>query len=230
MTEKIRVLLAEDEGLLRSTLAELLGREADLEVVAAAANGRDALIEALHHRPDVLLTDLRMPRMDGIELIREIKEKLSETAVVVLTAFDDDEHLFAAIKAGATGYVLKDASVPQIVEAVRAARRNEGFLSPGLVTRVLGEFNRTDRMVRGQREIFAQLTRRETEVLELLAGGMSNRQIAQRLYLSDKTVRNHISVILGKLHANDRTEAALIAARHGLAPPPDPRPDKASGS
>jgi DNA-binding NarL/FixJ family response regulator len=222
LMEQIRILIAEDEGLLRGTLAELLGREDGLAVVAACANGRDALIDALHHLPDVVLTDLRMPRMDGIELTRELKEKLPQTAIVVLTAFDDDEHLFAAIKAGAIGYVLKDASMPQIVEALRAARRGEGFLSPGLVTRVLDEFNRTDRIVRGQREIFAQLTRRETEVLELLAGGMSNRQIAQRLFLSDKTVRNHISVILGKLHANDRTEAALIAARHGLGPPPQP--------
>lgn len=229
MTDKIRILMAEDEGLLRATLAELLGREPDLAIVAAAANGRDALIEALGHRPDVVLTDLRMPRMDGIELIRELKEKLPAAAVVVLTAFDDDEHLFAAIKSGATGYVLKDASVPQIVEAIHAAGRGEGFLSPGLVARVLHEFNRTDRMVRGQRQIFAQLTRRETEVLELLAAGLANRQIAQRLFLSEKTVRNHISAILGKLHANDRTEAALIAARHGLGAPPSEPPPGSEG-
>jgi DNA-binding NarL/FixJ family response regulator len=216
--EKTRVLIAEDEGILLTTLAELLAREPDLEIVATCPNGREALIDALAHRPHVILTDLRMPRMDGIELTRQVKEKLPESAVVALTALDDDEHLFAAMKAGAIGYVLKDTSLPQIVQAIKAARAGEGFLSPGLVARVIREFARTDRMIRGQKQIFAQLTRREAEVLELLAAGLPNRQIAERLHLSDKTVRNHVSAILSKLHANDRTEAALIAARHGLGP------------
>jgi len=218
--EKIRVVIAEDDGIVRATLAELLAREADLEVVATAPNGREALIEALGRRPDVVLTDILMPRMDGIALTRELSEQLPETAVVILTVYDDDENLFAALKAGATGYVLKNAAPNQIVAAIRAARAGEGFLSAGLVARVIKEFERTDRMIRGQRELFAQLTRREAEVLELLAGGLSNRKIAQRLAIADKTVRNHISAILGKLHANDRTEAALIAARHGLGPKP----------
>ncbi len=216
--EKIRILIAEDEGLLRVTLAELLGRETDLAVVAACANGRDALIEALHHRPDVVLTDLRMPRMDGIELTRELKEKLPQTAVVVLTAFDDDEHLFAALKAGATGYVLKDASPSQIVEALHAVRRGEGFLSPGLVTRVLAEFNRTDRMVRGQREIFAQLTRRETEVLFWLAQGKTNAGIGTTLGLSRFTVRTHLEHIYQKLGVQTRTAAAALAYGENLKP------------
>ena len=222
---RVRLLIAEDEGILRSTLAELLAREQDLEIVAACANGRDALIEALAHRPDVVLTDLRMPRMDGIELIRHLQEKLPATAVVVLTAFDDDEDLFAALKAGALGYVLKDAELPKIVAAIRAARSGEGFLSPGLVRRVIQEFKRKDRMIRGQRKLFEELTKREMDVLRQLATGLANRQIAQRLYLSEKTVRNYISTILQKLHANDRTEAALIAARHGLAPDEPETPD-----
>jgi len=222
---RVRLLIAEDEGILRSTLAELLAREQDLEIVAACANGRDALIEALAHRPDVVLTDLRMPRMDGIELIRQLQEKLPATAVVVLTAFDDDEDLFAALKAGALGYVLKDAELPKIVAAIRAARSGEGFLSPGLVRRVIHEFKRKDRMIRGQRKLFEELTKREMDVLRQLAAGLANRQIAQRLYLSEKTVRNYISTILQKLHANDRTEAALIAARHGLAPDEPETPD-----
>lgn len=218
---KIRVLIAEDEGILRTTLAELLGREPDVEIVATAGNGRDALIEALAHRPDVVLTDLQMPKMDGLELTREIRAQLSQTAVVILTIFDDDDNLFAALKAGAIGYVLKDASLAQIIDAIRAARAGEGFLSAGLVARVVREFTRIDAMARGQRQLFSQLTPREGEVLDLLAGGLRNRQIAQRLGLAEKTVRNHISAILGKLHANDRTEAALIAARHGLGRTPD---------
>lgn len=219
--EAVRIVIAEDEGLLRSTLSELLARESDFQIVAACPDGREALIEALAGRPHVVLTDLRMPKMDGIELTRQIREKLPDTAVVVLTAFDDDDNLFTALKAGAIGYVLKDALLPQIAEAIRAARAGDGFLSAGLVARVMREFTRIDRMARGQRQLFAQLTRREAEVLELLAAGQRNREIAKRLFLSEKTVRNHVSAILGKLHVNDRTEAALIAARHGLGPRQD---------
>ncbi len=217
---KIRVLIAEDVGTLCTALAELLGREADLEVVKAVRNGRDALIEALALRPDVVLTDLQMPKMDGIELTREIRAQLPHTAVVILTVFDDDDNLFAAIKAGARGYVLKDADTSRVADAIRAAHAGEGFLSAGLVARVLREFSRIDTLARRGRELAATLTRREVAVLELLAQGLRNRQIAERLGLTEKTVRNHTSAILGKLHANDRTEAALIAARHGLGPPP----------
>ncbi len=221
--KQTRVLIAEDEGILRSTLGELLAREPDLQIVALCPDGREALIESLAHRPHVVLTDLRMPKVDGIELTRQLKEKLPDIAVVILTAFDDDDNLFAALKAGAIGYVLKDASLEQIVHALHAATAGEGYLSPGLVVRVIKEFTRIDQMARGQRKLFAQLTRREREVLELLAGGHRNKQIAAQLQLSEKTVRNHISTILGKLHVNDRTEAALLAVRHGLgAPPADP--------
>lgn len=208
---------------MRSTLGELLAREPDLQIVALCPDGREALIESLAHRPHVVLTDLRMPKVDGIELTRQLKEKSPDIAVVILTAFDDDDNLFAALKAGAIGYVLKDASLEQIVHALHAATAGEGYLSPGLVVRVMKEFTRIDQMARGQRKLFAQLTRREREVLELLAGGHRNKQIAAQLQLSEKTVRNHISTILGKLHVNDRTEAALLAVRHGLgAPPADP--------
>lgn len=226
----IRLLIAEDEGILRSTLAELLGREHEFQIAATAPDGRAALIEALGQRPDVILTDLKMPKMDGIELTRRVREELPGTAVVILTAFDDDENLFAALKAGATGYILKDASLEEIAAAVRAAHAGEGVLSAGLVARVIREFTRIDRMAADQRRLFAQLTRREIEVLELLAQGLRSRQIAQRLFLSEKTVRNHISAILGKLHANDRTEAALIAARHGLGrTPKDSGPSSGTG-
>ncbi len=216
---QIRVLIAEDEGILRTVLGELLSQQPDVQVVAARPNGREALIDALAHRPDVVLTDLKMPQMGGVDLIRNLREKLPQTAIVVLTAFDDDDDLFAALKAGAIGYVLKDASLQQIADAIRAAHAGEGFLSPSLVARVIAAFTQADRMVRGQRHLFAELTRREIDVLELLASGLSNRQIAQRLSLSEKTIRNYISEILSKLQANDRTEAALIAARHGLGAP-----------
>jgi DNA-binding NarL/FixJ family response regulator len=167
--EQIRILIAEDERVLLEALRDRLSDEPDIEVVAACLNGRDGLIDAMAHRPHVVLTDLRMPRMDGIEFTRQIREKLPDTAVVVLTAFDDDEDLFAAIKAGAVGYVLKDASPAQIVQALHAARVGEGFLSAGLTARVMKEFGRIDTLIRGQKQLFTQLTRRETEVLELLA-------------------------------------------------------------
>jgi DNA-binding NarL/FixJ family response regulator len=214
----VRLLIAEDENLFRTTLAELLGRDPDLQIVGSVRDGRAGLLDALAERPDVLLTDLRMPTMDGIELTRRIRAEVPDTRVVILTAYDDDDNLFAALKAGAIGYVLKDATPEEVTAAIHAAHQGQGFLSPGLVARVVREFARTDRLARGQRTLFAQLTRREMEVLELLAGGLRNRQIAEKLFLSEKTVRNHISAILGKLHANDRTEAALIAARHGLGP------------
>lgn len=214
----VRLVIAEDENLFRTTLAELLSRDPDLQIVASVRDGRAALIESLGQHPDVVLTDLRMPTMDGIELTRRIREQAPGTRIVILTAYDDDDNLFAALKAGAIGYVLKDATPEEVTAAIHAAHQGQGFLSPGLVARVVEEFARTDRLARGQRALFAQLTRREMEVLELLASGLRNRQIAEKLFLSEKTVRNHISAILGKLHANDRTEAALIAARHGLGP------------
>jgi DNA-binding NarL/FixJ family response regulator len=213
---RTRLLVVEDETLLRGTLAQLLRQEPDLDVVGEAADGEQAVAEALTRRPDVILMDLRMPKMTGVEATRRIRQALPEVAVVVLTHLADDENLFAALKAGALGYVLKDASIEQIKEVIRAARRGEGFIYPSLVPRVLQEFARLSVQTERHREIFQELTRREVEVLELLGEGRRNREIADRLYISERTVKNHISSILAKLHVNDRTEAALIAERHGL--------------
>ena len=217
---KIRLLIAEDETLFRHALAELLSREEDIQVVAQAPNGEAVVVLAREHRPDVILTDIKMPKLDGIAAARRIREELPECAIVVLSIYDDDENLFDAIKAGAIGYVLKDAPPERTLEAIRAAARGEGFLQPALVSRVLDEFSRISRLRAAAKELFAELTRREMEVLELLGKGMRNRQIAGQLYISEKTVKNHISSILAKLQVNDRTEAALLAARHGLTDPP----------
>jgi two-component system NarL family response regulator len=213
---KIRLVIAEDQTVVRMALAQLLAAESDIEVIGQAADGEAALDVARRLKPDVLLTDLSMPKMDGISATRQVKQEMPECAVVVLTIHHDDDHLFAAIKAGASGYVLKEAPPEQMVGAIRAAARGEGFIGPSLVGRVLEEFARVGRLRAAAKEVFAELTRREMEVLELVGKGLRNKDIAERLFLSEKTVKNHISSIFMKLQVNGRTEAALLAAQHGL--------------
>jgi DNA-binding NarL/FixJ family response regulator len=212
----IRLLLVEDETVLRHALAQLLGTEEDIQVVGQAANGEAAIGLARELKPDVILMDIRMPKLDGIEAARQICAEEPHPAIVILTVYHDDENVFHAVKAGALGYVLKDAPPEQAVEAVRAAARGEGFLHPSLVGRVMGEFARVTRLRESVKETFSELTKREMEVLELLGKGMRNREIAEALFVSEKTVKNHISSILAKLQVNDRTAAALIASKHGL--------------
>lgn len=214
--DKIRILVVEDDARLRKALVELLRLEPEFDVVADAGDGETALQHAGVLQPDVVLTDLEMPRLDGIGLIRRVQKLLPEVAVVVLTKFGDDERVFGAIKAGAIGYLLKDAGLEEIAQAVRMARNGEGFLSPALVARVLAEFSRVSKTGLQNRRRFAELSRREVEVLECLAAGMRNSQIADKLSLSEKTVKSHVGAILKKLHANDREEAGRLAREGGL--------------
>ena len=214
----IRILVAEDDGVLRRTLVELLRLEPDLLVVSEVSNGQQAVAEAMIVRPDVALMDIEMPRMNGIEATRELRTKLPDAHVVILTKFGDDENVFNAIKAGAVGYVLKDAGLNEIRDAVRAAKNGEGHLNPALVARVMSEFTRLSKSALHNRKLFTELSRREVEVLECLAAGMRNAQIADRLCLSEKTVKSHVGAILKKLHVNDRAEAAMFAQQHGINP------------
>lgn len=214
----MRVLVVEDEPLLRTTLVQLLQSEEGIEVVASVSNGVDAVDMGRSLKPDVILMDLHLPLKTGIEATGELTESGFEGAVVVLTHLSDDESLFSALRAGAIGYVLKDATPAQVLEALRGAARGEGVLYPTLAPRVLKEFRRLADRPEAQRQIFQALSRREVEVLELIAQGKKNREIGDVLYLSERTVKNHVGAILKKLHLNNRAEAARVATEHGLGP------------
>ena len=211
----IRVLLADDHPLVRDGLKAALAGLPDVKVVAEAATGSAAIREALLHRPDVVVMDLQMPDTNGIEATRELARALPSAAVLVLTMFDDDDSVFAAMRAGARGYVLKGAEQQEIARAISAVAAGEAIFGPGVATRVLAYFAAPPRAV----SPFPELTAREREVLDLLAAGHNNQQIAQRLGLSAKTVANHLSAIFAKLQVADRTQAILRARDAGLGHP-----------
>jgi len=215
--DEIKLLVAEDESVARQALARLFDLETDIKVVGEAENGEVAVDLARRSLPDVILMDIRMPKMDGIKATQVIKQEMPNIAIVILTIYDDDTSVFQAIKAGAIGYILKDSPIDEALEAVRAAYRGEGMMDPAIAGRVMKEFARLHNERAADMAAFAEITDREREVLKLLAGAKTNKEIAEALFISEKTVKNHLSNILFKLQANDRTEAALYAARHGLA-------------
>ncbi|MGV3721282.1 MAG: response regulator [Actinomycetota bacterium] len=211
--DKIRVLVAEDEVMTRELLARLIALEPDIEVVGQAANGKQAVGLARKLMPDVLLTDIRMPDMNGIEATKLIKTEMPSIQVVILTIHHDDANVFEAIKAGARGYVLKESPPEDTVAAIRAVARGEALLHPSIASRVIMEFSRLSEQHEVDLKLYAQLTDREREVLKLLATGKRNKEIGEELFIAEKTVKNHVSNILWKLECNDRTQAALFASR-----------------
>lgn len=214
----IRVLLVDDQALFREGLGTLLSLKKDIEIVGEASNGAEALESAQHLSPDVILMDLRMPVLDGVAATRRLKEMQHPARVIVLTTFDDDETIFDGLRAGAVGYLLKDVSSDKLIEAIRAAARGESFLQPSIAAKVLAEFNRLEERqpVRHAPDLIEPLSDRELEILLRLANGDSNKEIAARLFITEGTVKNHVTNILGKLGVRDRTQAALRAKELGL--------------
>ncbi len=208
----IRLLLVDDQRLMRDGLRTLLELEADLQVVAEAENGQQALDAFTRHKPDVILMDIRMPVMDGVEATRRILQADSQARIIILTTFDDDEYVFDALRVGALGYLLKDVSRAELIEAVRTVHAGGALIEPSVARKVLAEFSRLP--ATHHRPIDVPLTEREQQILSLLAEGLSNKQIAERLYLAEGTVKNYVSSILDKLGVDDRTQAALWAQKH----------------
>lgn len=212
----MRVLLADDHGLVRAGIASLL-RIWGMEVAGEAADGADAVEQARRLRPDLVLMDVNMAGVDGIEATRAIKAELPETKVVMLTVSDDGDHLFEALKAGADGYLLKDMSEAELEHVLGAIAADEPALSPGIATRILEEFGRLARAEPAPSD--DALSPREQEVLRLVATGSTNREIAAALFISENTVSFHVHNILGKLHMRNRAQAAAYAIQAGLATP-----------
>jgi two-component system NarL family response regulator len=213
----IRVLIADDQALFRRGLNVVLHTEDQIEVVAEAENGEEAIAKAEEFAPDVVLMDVRMPRVNGIEAARLIRDRVPSTKILMLTVSDEEDDLFEAIKAGANGYLLKEISVEEVAEAIRAVMQHQSLISPSMASKLLNEFNAMSKRVDEKQQFPAPaLTSRELEVLKLVAKGMSNREIADDLYISENTVKNHVRNILEKLHLHSRMEAVIYAVREKL--------------
>jgi len=212
--QKIKVLLVDDHTLLRQGLRKLLELEPNLEVVGEAENGKEAILKTQELHPDVVLLDINMPGMNGVEATSLLKKFNPELKIIILTIHKDDEYVFEAIKAGASGYLLKDVDTQELVRAVEAAFRGESTVDPAIAARLFKEFSRISKG--GGESAQDSLTEREKEILRLLVQGLSNRDIAENLFISEKTVKNHISNIFRKLEVNDRTQAVVKALKLGM--------------
>jgi DNA-binding NarL/FixJ family response regulator len=217
----IRILLADDEALVRSGLRLILQSEPDFEVVGEAEDGEEAIQKTRQMRPDVVLMDVRMPRMDGVEATRRLVEA-GEGRVLILTTFDLDAHLFAAVRAGASGFMLKAVPPDDLITAVRAVARGDALIEPRMTRRLLEEFARRPQPVTATvaPAVLEQLTDRELEVLREIGRGLSNTEIGERLYIGEATVKTHVAHILSKLHLRDRIQAVVLAYETGLVPSP----------
>ena len=214
---KIRILLVDDQTMFRSGMRMLLSSQPDFEVIGEAADGEEALQKCASLKPDVVLMDLRMPVLDGAAATRRLRASQPAIRVIVLTTFDEDAAIFDGLRAGAIGYLLKDAPTDKLYEAIRAAARGETVLQPSVAARVVAQFTRlSDQAPAWAQSLTEPLSPRELEILRLLASGSTNREIATQLVLAEGTVKNHVTSILGKLGVTDRTAAAMKAKELGL--------------
>lgn len=210
----IKVLICDDQDIVCEGLQRILESDAEIMVVGLAHNGLEALESIPRTQPDLVLMDLKMPVMNGILATRKISEQYPQVRVLVLTTYDDDEWLFDAVRAGAKGYLLKDRPRAELIRAIKGTVQGNSFIDPAVAGKLLGQFAQSNPPRQPPLEI--SLSERETEVLQLLAQGLSNADIAQRLYLSEGTVRNYTSAIFAKLNVSDRTQAVVVALRYGL--------------
>jgi NarL family two-component system response regulator LiaR len=218
MSDAIRVLVVDDHRLVRKGLISLLSGKAEIEIVGEAENGELALARSAALHPDVILLDMSMPVMDGLATIPALKKQAPTSSILVLTSFSEDERVFAAVRAGALGYVLKDASPEELVDAIESVSRGQPYLSPDVARKLVREVHRANAPAPTE----DPLSEREIEVLKLVAAGLANSEIADRLAISERTVGAHISRILDKLGLTNRTQAALYALREGLVKAPGP--------
>jgi DNA-binding NarL/FixJ family response regulator len=212
----IKILLADDQSLFREGLRILLSTQPDFEVVGEATNGEETLRLAAKLHPHIVLMDMRMPILDGVEATRRLNETQPDCRVIVLTTFDDDELVFEGLRAGAVGYLLKAVSTPRLLEAIRTVARGESILEPSVTAKVVAEFARLANQASRPQALLNPLSEREIEVLRLVTKGATNREIAATLFIAEGTVRNHLTTILSKLEVSDRTQAAVKAKELGL--------------
>ena len=210
----IRILTVDDHQLLREGIAAVLESQEDMKLVAQASNGREAVDKAARFQPSVILMDIRMPEMDGLKATRRILAEDTEARILILTTFDLDEYVYEALRAGASGFVLKDDSAEQLIAAIRTVAAGEALLSPTITKRVIQKFARTPRPAPPKE--LDELSEREQEVFRLMVQGLSNGEIAQELYISETTVKTHVTHILQKLNLRDRVQAVVLAYQSGL--------------
>jgi DNA-binding NarL/FixJ family response regulator len=210
----IKVALVDDDALIREGLRMILEQSEGIDVIAMAQNGQEAVRVAKAYRPDVMLMDVRMPVLDGIEATRQIAEAEDAPRVIILTTFELDEYVFEALRAGASGFLLKRTEPEQLIAAIRVVAAGEALLSPSVTKRLIEEFTRNRPVAKT--ELLTDLTEREREVLELIARGLSNQELSERLFIADNTVKTHVKRILSKLGARDRAQAIVMAYESGL--------------
>jgi DNA-binding NarL/FixJ family response regulator len=217
----IRVVVADDQGMVRSGFSTLLNAQPDIQVIGEAVNGQEAIARAAELRPDVILMDVRMPVLDGLQATRQISALDIGPRILILTTFDLDDYVYEALRAGASGFLLKDASAGELAEAVRVVAAGDGLLAPSVTRRLIAEFARLGAPRSPDRKNLKDLTDRETEVLALVARGLANGEIATRLFVAEQTIKTHVSRILMKLGLRDRAQAVVFAYESGLIRPGD---------